>query len=339
MSVEAVARLRTDPRLQRASPRNHRELMRPMIRRPAITGSTTAMTWSTWARGVDESTVPPRGRHPAGVLLHRGPGRAEQSRHRSHQRQEHERHHRDRDQHPRGDDRAGPGLQDPVLGTEPPVRQQPEQGRLDPVVEVGDAGQVGEHVVAVEAQQRHELVHHLHDLGGDQEQQCVPLRGVPPGEGQHDHDGVEVQAAQVGAEASPPAQPVAVGHVGVERRPHQVDAGPDHSGVGSAVARGGGVPELVEAPGEHRHHEHEQQQVRSLEGVVRRRGEAPLEEDPPGDRQEAEDHDADQRGPEQEPERVGQPPRRPGVGDGELELQRQQRVGPLERRLRTRRPA
>ena len=333
LSVAAAIRLRTDVRLQRASPRNHRSPMRPMMRKPAITGSTTASTCSTWALA---STSPPC-RHAAGTppascctTAHAVPssrGTAVTSASninaiigivtsthavitaRAH------------------------GFRTRLLGMEPPVRQQSEQGGLDPVVQVGDAGQVSEHVIAVEAQQRHQLMHHLHDLGRHQEQQCVPLRGVPPGEGEHHHDGVEVQAAQVGAKASPPSQPVAVGHVGVERGPHQVDAGPDHSWVGSAVARGRRVPELVEAPGEHRHHEHEQQQVRPLEGVVRRRGEALVEEDPPGDRQEAEDHDADQRRPEEEPERVGQSPRRPGVGDGELELQRQQRVGPLERRL------
>ena len=246
--------------------------MRPMIRQPAITGSTTARTCEHVGGDVEAAPVPPRvrdrRRRPRCTAARRVPssrGTAVTSASsmnaiigtvtsthavitaRAH------------------------GFSDPVLGRVPPVRQQPEQRRPDPVVEVGDAGQVGEHVVAVEAQQRQQLLDHLQDLGRDQQQQRVPPRGAPPGEGEHHDDGVEVQAAEVGADPARPAQPVAVGHVGVERRPHQVEPGPHDSGLGSAVARGGGVPELVEAPGEHRHHEHEQQQVRPLEGVVRRR--------------------------------------------------------------------
>ncbi len=114
LSVAAAIRLRTDPRLQRASPRNHRSPMRPDDQEARHHGQHHSQHLEHLGGGVDESPVPPRGRHAAGVLLHRGPGRTEQSRHGSHQRQEHERHHRDRDQHPRGDHRAGPRLQDPV---------------------------------------------------------------------------------------------------------------------------------------------------------------------------------------------------------------------------------
>ena len=46
------------------------------------------------------------------------------------------------------------GLSTAVSGCVPAPRQQAEQGRLDPVEQVGDAGEVGEHVVAVEAHQR-----------------------------------------------------------------------------------------------------------------------------------------------------------------------------------------
>ena len=77
-----------------------------------------------------------------------------------------------------------------------------------------------------------------------------------------DDDGVEVQAAEVGADPPGPAEPVAVGDVGVERRPDEVEPGPHGAGLGAAVAGGGGVTELVEAAGQHRHHEDEQQQVR-----------------------------------------------------------------------------
>ena len=283
---------------------------------------------------VDHAAVPPGARHAGSILLHDVPRRTEQSRDRRHEGVDHQRHHRDRDQHPEGDHRPGPRLQDPVLLMEPPVRQQPEQSRPDPVVEIGDPGQVGQQVVAIEAQQRQQLLHHLEDLGRHQEQQRVPPGVGPPREGQHHHDRVEVQAAQVRTDASPALQPVAVGHVGVERRPHQIEADPDHARLGPAVARGRRVPELVEAPGEHGHHEHEQEQVRALEGVVRRRSEALVEEDPPRDRHEAEHDRQGQHRAEEDPERVGQPARDPGVGDGELEPETEQGVGPVQRRLR-----
>ena len=53
--------------------------------------------------------------------------------------------------------------------------QHAEQGRLDPVEQVGHAGDVGQHVVAVEADQRCQLAHHLQDLGRHDEQQRVVL--------------------------------------------------------------------------------------------------------------------------------------------------------------------
>ena len=113
--------------------------------------------------------------------------------------------------------------------------------------QVGDAGHVGEHVVAVEADQRRQLVHHLQDLGGHDEQQRV-VPGGPPDAGDADRDDrVEVEAAEVGAHPAAAAEPVGVGDVGVERRPDQVDAGTHHAGRGAAAAGAGGVAELVEA--------------------------------------------------------------------------------------------
>ena len=188
-----------------------------------------------------------------------------------------------------------PGLSSRLSGSFQRCGQQSEQGGADPVVEVGDPGQVGEQVVAVEAQQRQQLLHHLQGLGRDQQQQGVPPGGVPPAEGEHHDQGVEVQAAQVGADPAAASEPVAVGDVGVERGPHQVEAGSDDAGFGAAVAGGRGVAELVEPAGEHGHREHQQQQLGTLEGVVGGRGQALLEEDPPGHGQEGEGHDRHQR--------------------------------------------
>ena len=83
----------------------------------------------------------------------------------------------------------------------PAPRQHAEQRGLDPVEQVGDAGEVGEHVVAVEADQRRQLAHHLQDLGRHHEQQRV-VPGRPPDADDADRDDrVEVEPAEVGADA------------------------------------------------------------------------------------------------------------------------------------------
>ena len=74
------------------------------------------------------------------------------------------------------------GLSTVGLRVAPAPRQHAEQGRLDAVEQVGDAGDVGQHVVAVEAHQRRQLAHHLQDLGGHDEQQRV-VPGDPPDAG------------------------------------------------------------------------------------------------------------------------------------------------------------
>ena len=61
-------------------------------------------------------------------------------------------HQRDDEQHPHRHDRAGPRLQFARLGAAPVRRPKRDQGRLDAVEQVRDAGEVGQHVVAVEAQ-------------------------------------------------------------------------------------------------------------------------------------------------------------------------------------------
>ena len=58
------------------------------------------------------------------------------------------------------------GLSIAGLRIAPPPRQHAEQRGLDAAVEVRDAGEVGQHVVAVEPHQRRELTKHLEDLRG-----------------------------------------------------------------------------------------------------------------------------------------------------------------------------
>ena len=328
-----MSRLSADPRLQRASPWSQRSAEAAEDQAAGDHGQYDGQHLQGVGGDVDRAAAAPGLGHAGGVFLDDRPAGAEQPGYGRDQGEQHQRHHRDGDQHPQCDHGAGSGFEQPVVGVVPAVGQQSEQGGADPVVEVGDPGQVGEQVVAVEAQQRQQLLHHLQGLGRDQQQQGVPPGGVPPAEGEHHDQGVEVQAAQVGADPAAASEPVAVGDVGVEGGPHQVQAGSHDAGFGAAVAGGRGVAELVEPAGEHGHREHQQQQLGTLEGVVGGRGQALLEEHPPGHRQEGEGHDRHQDRAEQEPERVGEPVGGARVGDGELELEPQQRVGPLQRRV------
>jgi hypothetical protein len=90
------------------------------------------------------------------------------------------------------------------------------------------------------------------------------------------------------------------------------------------------VTELVEASGEHRDHEDEEQQVRPFEGVVRRGAETPVEEHPAHHRNEADEDRRGDHGPEEHPERIGEPMGGLLVRDGEPGLESQQRVRTLE---------
>ena len=188
------------------------------------------------------------------------------------------------------------------LRVAPPPRQHAEQRRLDAGVEVGNAGEVGEHVVAVEPHQRRELPEHLQDLRGDDQQQGVVPQPQPhAGDGDRD-DRVEVQPAEVGAHPAAAAEAVGVGDVGVERRPDEVDAEAHHAGRRAAVSRRRGVPELVEARRQHGDREDQDQQAGPFERVVRRRGQPLAEEHPPAHDRERGQH--------------GRRPSRAGTGTG-----------------------
>ena len=78
----------------------------------------------------------------------RHPGEAQDHHHEGEQQQ------RDDDDHPRGDHGPGPRLEHLGLRVVPVPGKQAHEGRLDPVVEVGHTGEVGQDVVAVEPHQR-----------------------------------------------------------------------------------------------------------------------------------------------------------------------------------------
>ena len=192
------------------------------------------------------------------------------------------------DQHPRGDEQTGAAGERGRLAPAP--RQQPLERRADVGVEVRDAGRVGEDVVAVGADDRREVLDDLQQLQGDQQQQRVGAHGPPHGEREDGDDDVEVDPAEVGAQAGAPREAVGVGDVGVEGGPDHVDAGAHAARPAAAEAARRGVPDLVERRRGDGEAEHEQQQLRIAERLGGRRGDALVDEHEPEDHGEAREH-------------------------------------------------
>ena len=161
----------------------------------------------------------PRRCHPAPLPAEAVPSRRGDPRQHEHEQDEQRRQQRHDEEHPDRHDGARPRAQRGGVGATPAPGQEPEQGRLDVREEVRDADEVGEDVVAVEADDGHELARHLHELGGDDEEQRVPAERDPERDDRDAVDRVEVEAAEVDAQAAPAVEAVRVGDVGVERRP------------------------------------------------------------------------------------------------------------------------
>ena len=259
--------------------------------------------------------------------------RAEDARQRDDRQQHRQRQQRDDGDRPRRHDDPGPQLELARLGPAEPARQEAAQRRADAMEEVRDAGDVRQQVVAVEPHERRQLPDHLQDLGRDDEQQPVPPDHEPPGEHRQRDERVEVEAAEVGADPRAPAEPVAVGDVGVERGVDEVEAGAHCTGGPTTAAQGRGVTELVESRGHHRDREHREQQPRSLERLVRRRSQALLEQHPPRHRSKCECADDDEQRREQQRERRSETPGHLGLRHDELRPQRQQRAALRQRRM------
>jgi hypothetical protein len=110
----------------------------------------------------------------------------------------------------------------------------------------GHAGEVADDVVAVEAQQRQQLLQDREVLHEDHERQRLEARDeVRPGDEQRE-DRVEVDAAEVGAQAAAAAEAVGVRDVGVEGRPDDVDADAHDARLRAAVPAPRCVADLVE---------------------------------------------------------------------------------------------
>ena len=87
----------------------------------------------------------------------------------------------------------------------------------------------------------------LHVLDDDEQQQGFEVAvGQIHGGADQDDDNVEVDASQISAQTAAAAQAVGVTHVGVERRPGEVEAATHAARAGAAIAAGAGVADLVE---------------------------------------------------------------------------------------------
>ena len=119
------------------------------------------------------------------------------------------------------------GLSSSTLRLVPPPRHERAEDRLDPRQDVRHAGEVAEHVVAVEAQQRQQLLEDHGVLHEHHEQERLLAGGEVAGGGREREDPVEVDAAEVGAQPAGAIEPVRLGHVAVERGPDQVEPDAD----------------------------------------------------------------------------------------------------------------
>jgi hypothetical protein len=198
----------------------------------------------------------------AGRPRRRGEARQHEDRPERHARQD-----RHDDEHPDRDERPRPPAQRRRLA---PARDELAQRRADVREEVGDAGEVGEDVVAVGPDHRRQLLDHLDHLQADEQQQRVDAGEQPDAHREHGDQAVEVQPAEVGAQAVAAREPVGVGDVGVEGGPHEVQPDAHAAGRAAAVAAGRRVAELVEAGREHGQRGDEQQQAGPVEGLRRR---------------------------------------------------------------------
>jgi len=78
-------------------------------------------------------------------------------------------------------------------------RQEAEQDRFHAGEDIGDTGQVGDHVVAVEAQERQELMEHFKlQQQDDRDQHLEVCQQINAKRREHEK-GIEVDTAEIGA--------------------------------------------------------------------------------------------------------------------------------------------
>ena len=202
----------------------------------------------------------------------------------------------------------------------------------DPGEQVRHAGQVAEDEIAVEADERQQLLQHLQVRNRDDQQQDLGRGGrVEAGQGQHE-DQVEVQATEVGPQPACPAEPVGVGDVGEERRPDQVDPDADHAGPRTSVAAAGRVSALVESGGDHGQTEHDEQIHRVAQDLLDAAAQPVDGEQPVVHGQDAADHGHDEGSVEERPQECSGGVRRALGQERAPRPEREQRIGRGRRR-------
>ncbi len=164
----------------------------------------------------------------------------------------------------------------------------------------------------------------LHEESGQQQHGRSRLLGRH--EQDHRSDGVEVDAAKVGAHPAAAIEPVGIGDVGVEGREDDVEPEADASGVGTSVATGGGMPQLVHERRHQHDAEHREDLARQGRDVHHRQQELVAPEDGHVEHAKRHDNDEDERAPQQRSEQTAQRPDEPGREQGPAHPQRQQRI-------------
>ena len=206
------------------------------------------------------------------------------------------------------------------------MREQAPQDRTDPREQIGHAGQVADHVVAVESQERQELLEDLELNQHRDDEQRLEVRGEEHQARHQREQRIEVHATHVGPQASPLAQAVRVGHVGVEGGPHDVEPDPHHAGASAAVPACRRMADLVERGRCRDGAEKDEEQERAVDdgpealGHPVRTEEPHVEHDQPRDRRHHHERD------EQRQEGSRDPVDHASRDHGRAELQREQRI-------------
>ena len=134
-------------------------------------------------------------------------------------------------------------------------------------------------------------------------------------------EGVEIDSAEVGAKAPTLAQTVGVRDIGVERRPHQVDAHAHDPRMGSPIAARRGVPAFMQRRREDDQNEHDQEEHRLVDQVAQALRDAMHKEQPPVEGDEAGQGRHDDERPEPGSEDGGDRIHKRRWDDGCLEVQ------------------
>jgi hypothetical protein len=174
------------------------------------------------------------------------------------------------DEHPADDDAAGGRTQlgHSRIGGSP--GKQAAQHWSYPGEQVRHAGNVGQHEVPVEADDRNELLEHLEVQ--EQHHQHEQSATVSEGEAVEDEQApnVQIQPAEVGAETTAPIEAVGVSDVGIERGEDEINTDPDHAWLCPAVSARGGVAQLVYECAEQQDAGDHQQRHRRRERLIQR---------------------------------------------------------------------